>query len=189
MIKITKTKEDGWKMMAGIAEDRDFIPLKIAVMTVSDTRTEETDTSGKLLADRLTEAGHSLHARAIVPDEAGRIRAQASDWLASGADIILTTGGTGFAPRDVTPEAIKPLCDRIMDGFSVVFHTVSLQTVGLSTLQSRAFAGQSGKSFIFCMPGSTGACRDAWDNILKFELDARYRPCSIFEILEANRNV
>ena len=189
MIKITKTSEDGWKMMAGIAEDRDFIPLKIAVMTVSDTRTEDTDTSGKLLADRLTEAGHSLHARAIVPDEAGRIRTQASDWLASGADIILTTGGTGFAPRDVTPEAIRPLFRREMDGFSIVFHQVSLGTVGVSTLQSRAFAGQAGETFIFCVPGSTGACRDAWDNVFALEFDSRFRPCSLVGQIERYRGI
>jgi molybdenum cofactor biosynthesis protein B len=157
-----------------------FYPLNIAVLTVSDTRTEATDTSGALLADRLCAAGHDLAARAIVPDEVEAIRAAVQAWAADpGVDVILATGGTGFSPRDVTPEAVRPLLRREMDGFAVVFHQASYGSVGVSTLQSRALAGQIGETFIFCVPGSTGACRDAWDLILAQELDSRFRPCSL----------
>ena len=166
--------------MAGIDETLTFYPLKIAVMTISDTRTEETDTSGGLLIERLTGAGHQLAARAIVTDDIGAIRAQARQWVDDPEiEIIVTTGGTGFTERDVTPEALRPLFRRDMDGFSVVFHQASLGTIGVSTLQSRAFAGQAGDTFIFSVPGSTGACRDAWDLVLKSEFDSRHRPCSI----------
>ena len=166
--------------MAGIDETLTFYPLKIAVMTISDTRTDETDTSGGLLIERLTGAGHQLAARAIVTDDIGAIRAQARQWVDDPEiEIIVTTGGTGFTDRDVTPEAIRPLFRRDMDGFSVVFHQASLGTIGVSTLQSRAFAGQAGDTFIFSVPGSTGACRDAWDLVLKSEFDSRHRPCSI----------
>lgn len=166
--------------MAGIDLERPFYPLGIAVLTISDTRTAETDTSGGLLADRLTQAGHMLAGRAIVPDEVDLIRAQVTAWIEDEAvEVILTTGGTGFSPRDVTPEAVRALFRREMDGFSVVFHQASTGTVGISTLQSRAFAGQAGDTFIFCVPGSTGACRDAWDLVLGLELDSRYRPCSL----------
>ena len=166
--------------MAGIDENLPFYPLRIAVMTISDTRTEETDKSGALLAERLTAAGHELAGKALVPDDVAAIRAQAETWIADEAvDVVITTGGTGFAPRDVTPEAIRPLFRREMDGFSVLFHQASFGTVGLSTLQSRAFAGQAEDTFIFCLPGSTGACRDGWDLVLGLELDSRYRPCSL----------
>lgn len=166
--------------MPGIDETRPFHPLNIAVLTVSDTRDEASDTSGATLAERLTGAGHCLGARVIVKDDVPAIAAQVRAWIADpGIDIILTTGGTGFSPRDVTPEAVRPLFDREMDGFSVLFHQVSMTTVGVSTLQSRAFAGQAGGTFIFYIPGSTGACKDAWDHILHFELDSRYRPCSL----------
>ncbi len=166
--------------MPGIDERQTFYPLRIAVLTVSDTRTAETDTSGGLLADRLVAAGHELAGRAIVGDEIESIRSQVSAWVADPEiDLILTTGGTGFAPRDVTPEAVKPLFRREMDGFSIVFHQASLGTVGVATLQSRAFAGQIEETFIFCLPGSTGACRDGWDKVLAFELDSRHRPCSL----------
>jgi molybdenum cofactor biosynthesis protein B len=166
--------------MAGIDESLPLYPLRIAVMTISDTRTEETDKSGALLVERLTAAGHELAGKALVPDDVAAIRAQAETWIADGAvDVVITTGGTGFAPRDVTPEAIRPLFRREMDGFSVLFHQASFGTVGLSTLQSRAFAGQAGDTFIFCLPGSTGACRDGWDLVLGLELDSRYRPCSL----------
>lgn len=166
--------------MPGIDETRVFYPLRIAVLTVSDTRTEDTDTSGRLLADRLTAAGHDLAAKAIVTDEVEAIRDRVREWVADAAvDVILTTGGTGFAPRDVTPEAVRPLFRREMDGFATVFHQASLGTVGVSTLQSRAFAGQIEDTFIFCLPGSSGACRDGWDLVLGLELDSRYRPCSL----------
>jgi molybdenum cofactor biosynthesis protein B len=166
--------------VAGIDESLTFYPLRIAVLTVSDTRTEETDRSGALLAERLTAAGHELAGKAIVRDDVDAIRQQVRAWTDDLAvDVVLSTGGTGFAPRDVTPEAVKPLFRREMDGFSILFHQASSGTVGFSTLQSRAFAGQIDDTFIFCLPGSTGACRDGWDLVLKYELDSRYRPCSL----------
>jgi molybdenum cofactor biosynthesis protein B len=166
--------------MAGIDESLIFHPLRIAVLTVSDTRTEETDKSGTLLAERLTAAGHELAGKAIVSDDIEAIRSQVRAWVVdTDVDVIVSTGGTGFAPRDVTPEAVKPLFRREMDGFSVLFHQASSGTVGFSTLQSRAFAGQIEDTFIFCLPGSTGACRDGWELVLKYELDSRYRPCSL----------
>jgi molybdenum cofactor biosynthesis protein B len=166
--------------MAGIDESLSFYPLRIAVLTVSDSRTEETDTSGALLAERLAGAGHELAAKAIVTDDVDAIRAQIQAWVDDqGVDVVISTGGTGFAPRDVTPEAVKPLFRREMDGFSILFHQASYSTVGFSTLQSRAFAGQVGDMFVFCLPGSTGACRDGWDLVLQYELDSRYRPCSL----------
>jgi molybdenum cofactor biosynthesis protein B len=166
--------------VAGIDETLTFYPLRIAVLTVSDTRTEETDKSGALLAERLEAAGHELAAKAIVTDEVEAIRRQVQAWVDDPAiDVVLSTGGTGFAPRDVTPEAIKPLFRREMDGFSILFHQASFGTVGFSTLQSRAFAGQAEDTFVFCLPGSTGACRDGWDLVLVHELDSRYRPCSL----------
>lgn len=166
--------------MPGIDPNLPFHPLSIAVLTVSDTRSEETDTSGALLVERLTTAGHWLAAKAIVTDDVLAIQAQMRSWIADeGVDIIVSTGGTGFTPRDVTPEAVMPLLRRVMDGFSVVFHQASLGTIGVSTLQSRAFAGQAEDTFIFCVPGSNGACRDAWDLVLVHEFDSRYRPCSI----------
>jgi len=166
--------------MPGVEEGLTFHPLRVAILTVSDTRTEETDKSGALLAERVTAAGHELHAQAIVPDDVEEIRERVRAWSDDrDVDVIISTGGTGFAPRDVTPEAIRPLIQREMDGFSVLFHQASFGTVGLSTLQSRAFAGQIGETFIFCLPGSTGACRDGWDLVLGQELDSRYRPCSL----------
>ena len=166
--------------MPGIDESLTFHPLRIAVLTVSDTRDEESDNSGRLLVERLTAAGHELAGKAIVRDEVEAIRAQVYAWVADASiDVILSTGGTGFAPRDVTPEAVRPLFRREMDGFSVVFHKASLGTVGVSTLQSRACAGQIEDTFIFCLPGSTGACRDGWDLVLSLEFDSRYRPCSL----------
>jgi molybdenum cofactor biosynthesis protein B len=166
--------------MAGIDESLTFYPLRIAVLTVSDSRTEQTDKSGALLAERLAEAGHELVGKAIVLDEIEAIRSQVRAWADdSDVDLIISTGGTGFAPRDVTPEAVKPLLRREMDGFSILFHTASFGTVGFSTLQSRALAGQIDDTFLFCLPGSTGACRDGWDLVLKHELDSRYRPCSL----------
>lgn len=166
--------------MAGTDEDLEFFPLNIAVLTISDTRDARSDTSGGLLAERAHTAGHAVVQRAIVKDEIDAIRAKINQWISDPViDIVLSTGGTGFSPRDVTPEAVLPLLNRVMDGFSSIFHRISFQTVGVSTLQSRAFAGQAGETFIFCIPGSTGACRDAWDHILAFELDSRFRPCSL----------
>ena len=157
-----------------------FYPLAIAVLTISDTRTPETDSSGGLLVDRLAAAGHQLAARVIVRDEVDAIQAQVIAWAEEpGIDVILTTGGAGFSPRDVTPEAVRPLLRREMDGFSAVFHQASHGTVGVSTLHSRALAGQIGDTFIFCVPGSTGACRDAWDLVLAEEFDSRFKPCSL----------
>ena len=176
----TQTANAGAERVAGIDDSLTFYPLRIAVLTVSDSRTQETDKSGGLLADRLTEAGHELAGKAIVTDDVEAIQAQVRTWVEDeGVDVIISTGGTGFAPRDVTPEAVKPLFRREMDGFSALFHQASYGTVGFSTLQSRAFAGQIDETFVFCLPGSTGACRDGWDLVLKYELDSRYRPCSL----------
>jgi molybdenum cofactor biosynthesis protein B len=177
-------------MMPGIDDSLTFYPLSIAVLTISDTRDETSDKSGALLVERLTGAGHRLAAKAIVTDEVDAIRSALQPWIDDDTvDIILTTGGTGFAPRDVTPEAVKPLFRREMDGFSVVFHQASQTTVGVSTLQSRAFAGQAQDTFIFCLPGSTGACRDGWDLVLSLELDSRYRPCSLAGQIPRLRNI
>lgn len=171
--------------MAKIDETLPFHPLNIAVLTISDTRDASNDTSGGLLAERATSAGHNLIEHVIVKDNIEQIRSKVIAWIDSpDVDIVVTTGGTGFSAKDLTPEAIKPLFRREMDGFSTVFHHVSLGTVGISTLQSRAFAGQAGNTFIFCVPGSTGACRDAWDNIFALEFDSRYRPCSIAGSIE-----
>lgn len=176
--------------MAGIDQSLTFHPLGMAVLTISDTRTIETDTSGALLISQLNAAGHKLIDRAIVPDDIAAIRAQILAWRAEpGIEIILTTGGTGFSPRDNTPEAVKPLLRREMDGFSFAFHQKSLQTVGVATMQSRAFAGQIGDAFIFCIPGSPGACRDAWDGLLELEFDSRHKPCSIAGALPRLREV
>lgn len=176
--------------MPGIDQSLTFHPLGIAVLTISDTRTLATDTSGELLASRIVAAGHDLAARALVSDDIASIRARIEDWLARPAiEIILTTGGTGFSPRDNTPEAVRPLLRREMDGFSVAFHRKSLETVGVATMQSRAFAGQAGDTFIFCIPGSTGACRDAWDGLLELEFDSRHKPCSIAGALPRLRDV
>lgn len=166
------------------APQRSFVPLNIAVLTISDTRSLDDDKSGATLAERLTGAGHTLAARAIVPDDIEAIRAQVKVWIAdSGVDVVITTGGTGFTGRDVTPEAIEPLFDKRMDGFSSLFHTLSQQKIGTSTIQSRATAGVAGTTFIFCLPGSPGACRDGWDGILVHQLDYRTKPCNFVEIM------
>jgi molybdenum cofactor biosynthesis protein B len=159
-------------------------PVRIAVLTISDTRDEESDTSGHVLAQRLTGAGHTLAAKALVRDDVGQIRAQVKAWTGSGdVDVILTTGGTGLTGRDVTPEAIEPLLDKRIEGFSVIFHLVSYQTVGLSTLQSRALAGLVDGVFIFCLPGSNGAVRDGWDKVIAPQLDSRHKPCNMVELM------
>ena len=176
--------------MAGIDDKLTFYPLRIAVLTVSDTRDEQSDRSGALLAERLKDAGHELAGKAIVKDEVEAIQEQVKAWIDDPqVDVIISTGGTGFAPRDVTPEAVKPLFRREIDGFSVLFHQASFGTVGLSTLQSRACAGQIADTFIFCLPGSSGACRDGWDLVLSKELDSRYRPCSLAGQIPRLRNL
>lgn len=167
-----------------IDETKAFVPVRIAVLTVSDTRDEASDTSGQVLADRIIGAGHTLAARAIVRDEVEAIRSQVKAWVASGeVDVILTTGGTGITGRDVTPEALGPLFDKTLDGFSVVFHMVSYQTVGLSTLQSRATAGILGGVFVFCLPGSNGAVKDGWDKVIAAQLDSRHGPCNMVDLM------
>jgi len=170
--------------MARIDETRPFLPVRIAVLTVSDTRSLEDDRSGDTLAARIEAAGHVLAQRAIVPDEVGAIRSLIADWTSDHEiDVVVTTGGTGFTGRDVTPEAIEPLFDKRMDGFSAVFHALSAEKIGTSTIQSRATAGLIGTTFVFCLPGSPGACKDAWDGILSLQLDYRHRPCNFVEIM------
>ena len=170
--------------MPGIDDSRQFIPLKIAVLTISDTRALADDKSGATLADRLTAAGHKLAAREIVTDDVEAIRAVLRKWIADSAiDAIITTGGTGFTGRDVTPEAVEPLFEKRMDGFSIAFHMLSHAKIGTSTIQSRPTAGVAGATFIFCLPGSPGACKDAWDEILVHQLDYRYGPCNFVEIM------
>lgn len=167
-----------------IDESRAFRPVRVAVLTISDTRDEESDTSGNILADRVTGAGHDLAERAIVPDDIERIRGQVRAWVASGGiDAIVTTGGTGITGRDVTPEALEPLFNKKIDGFSVVFHLVSYQSVGLSTLQSRATAGIIDGVFVFCLPGSNGAVKDGWDKVISAQLDSRHAPCNMVELM------
>lgn len=163
---------------------REFVPVGIAVMTVSDTRTNETDTSGGYLASAIEAAGHRLVGRVIVPDDAEAIRAMAEQWIQHPEiDAIISTGGTGLTGRDVTPEAMMPLFDKQIDGFSAMFHRVSFDTIGLATIQSRACAGVANGKFIFCLPGSGGAVRDGWDKIIVHQLDARTRPCNLVEIM------
>src|SRR5258707_8422140 len=170
--------------MPGIDESRPFVPLKIAVLTISDTRKLEDDKSGSTLAERIEKARHAVAARAIVTDDVEKIRAQMRSWIADPAiDVIISTGGTGFTGRDVTPEAAEALFEKRMDGFSTAFHMVSYAKIGTSTIQSRATAGVANSTFIFCLPGSPGACRDAWDGILLAQLDYRTRPCNFVEIM------
>ncbi len=167
-----------------IDEKLQIVPVRIAVLTISDTRDEESDTSGHVLAERVTGAGHELADKAIVRDDIDQIRMQVKAWVASGTvDAIITTGGTGITGRDVTPEAIEPLFDKKIDGFSVVFHLVSYQSVGLSTLQSRATAGLIGGVFVFCLPGSNGAVKDGWDKVIAAQLDSRHGPCNMVELM------
>jgi molybdenum cofactor biosynthesis protein B len=161
-----------------------FVPLSIAVLTISDSRDMATDTSGQALVDRLAIAGHLLAERLIVPDDIYRIRAVVTHWIADDTvNAVLTTGGTGLTGRDRTPEAIRPLLDKEIDGFGEMFRAISYQEIKTSTLQSRAFAGISNTTFIFCLPGSTGACRTAWDHLIKDQLDSRNRPCNLVEML------
>jgi molybdenum cofactor biosynthesis protein B len=164
--------------------EREFIPLSIAVLTVSDTRTPDDDRSGDTLVERLEGAGHRLGDRRIVPDDIEAIRAAVLGWSRDpGIDVVITTGGTGFTGRDVTPEALEPIFDKRMDGFSIVFHRISFEKIGVSTIQSRATAGVVNATFVFALPGSPGACRDGWDGILAAQLDYRHRPCNFVEIM------
>jgi molybdenum cofactor biosynthesis protein B len=170
--------------MPGIDEKRQFIPLKIAVLTVSDTRSPADDKSGATLAERIEKAGHAVADRAIVTDDVEAISACVRAWIADPAvDVIISTGGTGFTGRDVTPEAVEPLFEKRMDGFATLFLMVSHAKIGTSAIQTRATAGVAGATYIFCLPGSPGACRDAWDEILVHQLDYRYRPCNFVEIM------
>ena len=159
---------------------RAFMPLTLCVLTVSDTRTAENDTSGDYLVDALTTSGHRLHQRGLVKDDVYRMRAIVSQWIAEDqVHGILVSGGTGFTGRDSTPEAIEPLLDKLMPGFGEMFRAVSIDEIGTSSLQSRAFAGLANQTFIFCLPGSTSACRTAWQKIIHSQLDARTRPCNL----------
>jgi molybdenum cofactor biosynthesis protein B len=170
--------------MPGIDDSRQFIPLKIAVLTVSDTRDLADDKSGATLAERIAKAGHAVADRAIVTDDVEKIRARVKAWIADPAiDVIITTGGTGFTGRDVTPEALEPLFEKRMDGFATLFLMVSHAKIGTSAIQTRATAGVAGATYIFCLPGSPGACKDGWDDILVHQLDYRYRPCNFVEIM------
>lgn len=165
------------------SQNREFVPLRIAVLTVSDSRTEETDKSGRLLAERLGEAGHVLAERRIVPDDRHAIRAVVSQWIADG-DIgaVICTGGTGLTGRDGTPEAVQPLFDKTIEGFGEIFRALSFEEIGTSSLQSRAMAGVANRTFVFVLPGSPGACRTAWDRVIASQLDNRTRPCNLVEL-------
>lgn len=161
-----------------------FKPVRVAVLTVSDTRDEESDTSGAVLAERIERDGHVLAARCWVKDDRDSIQQQIRKWIAALAiDVIISTGGTGLTGRDVTPEALRPLFDKEIEGFAHVWHMVSYQSVGLSTLQSRACAGVIGNIFVFALPGSNGACRDGWDKVIRWQLDSRHMPCNLVEIM------
>ena len=170
--------------MSRLDEKRPFVPVRVAVLTMSDTRTLDEDKSGNTLADMITEAGHVVADRALVKDSVAAIRRKMRSWISDSAiDVVITTGGTGFTGRDVTPEAVKPLFEKEIDGFSTIFHMISYTKVGTSTIQSRACAGAAGGTYIFCLPGSPGACRDAWNGILKWQLDNRHQPCNLVEIM------
>lgn len=161
-----------------------FVPLRIAVLTVSDTRTEATDRSGALLVERLETAGHRLHDKRIVADDIHELRAVVSRWIADDApNVVITTGGTGLTGRDVTPQALGVLFDREIEGFGEMFRVLSYESIGTSTLQSRAIAGVAKATFVFCLPGSTGACADGWDQLIAVQLDARTRPCNLQELM------
>jgi molybdenum cofactor biosynthesis protein B len=166
--------------------ERPFIPLRIAVLTVSDTRTAATDTSGDALVAGLTAAGHELADRALCPDDVYRLRAIVAAWIADPeVHVVISTGGTGLTSRDRTPEALMPLCDRTVDGFGELFRQLSYEEIGTSTVQSRAVAGLANRTLVFCVPGSTGACRTAWERILREQLDASHRPCNFVGLTTA----
>ena len=167
-----------------MSQDRDFIPLNIAVLTISDSRQESDDKSGNLLVNYVTETGHQLAEKLIVPDDKYRIREVISRWIVDETiQVVLTTGGTGVTGRDGTPEAVSPLLDKIIDGFGETFRSLSYQTIGTSTLQSRAIAGVANGTYLFCLPGSPGACKDAWTQLICTQLDYRTRPCNLVELM------
>ena len=167
-----------------MSQDREFLPLNIAVLTVSDSRDEASDKSGALLVKFLTDAGHRLAEKAIVPDDKYRIREVLSRWIVDESlQVVLTTGGTGVTGRDGTPEAVTPLLDKVIDGFGETFRSLSYQTIGTSTLQSRAIAGVANGTYLFCLPGSPGACKDAWTQLISSQLDYRTRPCNLVELM------
>ncbi|MDP1626774.1 MULTISPECIES: molybdenum cofactor biosynthesis protein B [Alphaproteobacteria] len=170
--------------MSGIDTSREFIPLNIALLTVSDSRTPETDASGDVLAERIGKAGHNIAARQIVSDDIVLIRRLLKQWIAdSRIDVVISTGGTGLTGRDVTPEAFKSVYDKEIEGFAAVFHRISYDKIGTSTIQSRATAGVADGTYLFALPGSPGACKDGWDEILVHQLDHRFRPCNFVEIM------
>lgn len=170
--------------MNKIDNKREFIPVAIAVLTVSDSRTEENDKSGKLLVERVEQGGHSCIEKKICPDNIYQIRAQVSSWITdSNVQVILTTGGTGVTGRDGTPEAIRPLLDKEISGFGEMFRVLSYEKIATSTLQSRAFAGVANATYVFCLPGSAGACADGWDMLIQHQLDYRTRPCNLVELM------
>ncbi|HEY3639304.1 MAG TPA: molybdenum cofactor biosynthesis protein B [Rhizomicrobium sp.] len=167
-----------------IDESVAFIPVRIAVLTVSDTRDASNDTSGDTLASRIADAGHIVAARNLLRDDREQITAQLRHWIADpNIDVVISSGGTGLTGRDVTVEAFRSLFEKEIDGFSVLFHQVSFETVGTSTIQSRACAGVAGGTYLFALPGSTGAVKDGWDNILKYQLDIRHRPCNFVQVM------
>jgi molybdopterin adenylyltransferase len=170
--------------MAKLDENHPFTPLRIAVLTVSDTREPATDKSGDTLVSMITKAGHAVAERAIVTDDIEAIRGKVKGWIDDpSVSVVITTGGTGFTRRDVTPEAVKPLLQKEMEGFAVIFHQISFKQVETSTIQSRACGGVANRTYVFCLPGSPGACKDAWEGILKWQLDSRHKPCNLVEIL------
>ncbi len=170
--------------MSGSDKQREFIPLGIAVLTVSDSRTEQTDKSGRLLADRLQKAGHTLAAKQIVPDDIYKIRAIVSHWCVDDdVQVIITTGGTGVTGRDGTPEAVSVLFDKTIEGFGETFRSISFEQIKTSTMLSRALAGVANGTYIFCIPGSAGACATAWDELISHQLDYRTRPCNLVELM------
>lgn len=174
--------------MSKTPANAEFVPLNIAVLTVSDTRTSETDTSGQALVDRLEGAGHLLKARDIVIDDVYQMRSVVSQWIAEPEiHVIITTGGTGFSGRDSTPEAMAPLFDKIIEGFGEFFRQVSADEIGTSTIQSRALGGLANGTVIFCLPGSTGACRTGWDKVIAEQLDSRHRPCNFVSMIMKHR--
>ena len=176
--------------MIGIDESLTFRPVNVAVLTVSDTRTAETDSSGDILQSRIEGAGHMLAGRAIVRDTVEGVRAQLQSWIESAViDVVITTGGTGLTGRDITVEAVMPLFDKVIDGFSVIFHQESFKSVGLSTLQSRACAGLAEGTLIFCLPGSNGAVKDGWDKVIAAQLDSRHRPCNMIDLMPRFKEV